>query len=361
MIQEATELVAVRGEVRRILQRKVTDSAAAGSPPGRHTLQKRLLSALTLSLLLLCAVTTGARAESTQSITLHPGWNAVYLEVQPALRTPGIVFQNLPVESVWTWYDRGTSVEFIRNPSEGLWAQPGWSVYAKSPDKAAANNLFAVFANRAYLIKLGGGQNVTWTVTGTAATDRTVWTPNSFNLTGFHVNPVNSPTLDAYLSPSPSHKGQQVYRLTPQGAWELIASPTTTPIASGTAYWVYCNGTSSYQGPVNVQILGSALDYGASSVMSSLTLSNVSPAARTVTLKFQPAADWFTYQNFNAGTGFYEYLRLDSKTVQLPVGRQSNIWLAVRRELLTTGFYQGTLEVTDDAGSRFRIPVSASK
>jgi hypothetical protein len=315
-----------------------------------------------VAVLVIClAVTTGAVAATTQTITLHPGWNAVFLEVQPDDRAPATVFKDLPVESVWTWFDRTTSVEFIRDPADGLWAQPGWSVYAKSPDKATAINLYAIFANRAYLIKLGGRQTVTWSVTGAPATGKILWTPNSFNLVGFHINPNNPPAFAEYLSPSPAHAGQPVYRLSSLGAWELVATPAATTIKSGEAYWVYCNGSSTYQSPVNVQIMGSGLDYGTISDMNTVTITNDSTTTRTATIKFQPPADWFTYQSFNATTGLNEYPKLDTWTLQLSAGRQTNIWLAVRRELLATGVYEGNLEITDDVGSRFLVPVRVEK
>lgn len=317
---------------------------------------------MTAAVVMVCAFVTIAQAAVSQSITLHPGWNAVYLEVQPEVRTPATLFKDLPVESVWTWYDRGTSIEFIRDPSEGLWAQPGWSVYTADPAKAAAVNLFAIFANRAYLIKLGGSQNVTWTVTGAPATNKTVWNPNSFNLVGFHVNPATPPTFDGYFSLSAAHKGQPIYRLSSLGKWEPVANPATTPIRSGEACWVYCNGSSGYQGVLKAQYLGSQLDFGTAMVMQSVTLTNNDPArSMNATVRFQPAAEWLAYQYFNATSGFYEYPKLDSMTMQLPGGVDSTLMLAVRRELIATGVYLGTLEITDDVGSRIMIPVRVEK
>lgn len=321
----------------------------------------RFCAAVATGLLLIGANANGVLAASTQTITLRPGWNAVYLEVQPEVRTPAEVFANLPVESVWTWFDRSTSVEFIRDPAEGLWAQPGWSAYTKDPAKSAAINLHAIFANRAYLIKMAGRQPVTWTITGKPATDRTFWNTNSFNLTGFHVNPANPPTFAEFLADSPAHAGQPVYRLSPLGVWELVATPAATTIKTGEAYWIYCNGASSYQGPVEAQIFGGELNYGTTTDLNSVTLANQSATSRTVVVKFLPAADWFTYQSYNATTGFYEYPRLDSWSVQLSANRQTNIWLAVRRELLATGIYEGNLEITDDVGTRTIIPVKVEK
>lgn len=320
----------------------------------------RLFSAMAAVLLSMVAA-TGAVAATTQTITLRPGWNAVFLEVQPDVRAPATIFKDLPVESVWTWFDRASSVEFIRDPAEGLWAQPGWSVYAKSPDKTVTTNLYAIFANRAYLIKLSGRQSVTWTITGTPSTDKTVWTADSFNLVGFHVSPTSPPTFTEYLSSATAHAGKQIYALSAPGVWEPVTNPTATTIKSGIAYWVYCEGTSTFQGPTSVQIMGSELNYGTTSDMHSVVLTNDSAATRMATIRFQPSSDWLTYQSFNTATGYNEYPRLDSWTMQLFAGRQTNLWLAVRRDLLPGGISQGNLEITDDVGSRFLIPLKVEK
>lgn len=321
----------------------------------------RVCSVAAVVLLLIFAVVGGAGAATTQTFNLHPGWNAIYLEVQPEERAPATVFQNLPVESVWTWFDRGSSLEFIRDPAEGLWAEPGWSVYAKAPELAPATNLFAIFANRAYLIKLGGRQNVTWSVTGEPSTTKIDWTADSFNLVGFHVNPANPATFAEFLGDIPSLAGQPVFRLSAAGIWERVVDPGATTISSGEAYWVYCSGYSAFQSPVEVKILGKDIDFGTSATLKTVTLLNQTLSTRTVVVKFQPAADWLTYQTYNTTSGFYEYPRLDTLTLQIPADRESNLWLAVRRELLTNGISGGQLEVTDDRGTRWIIPVRVER
>ena len=52
---------------------------------------------------------------TTQTITLNPGWNAVYLEVEPASPDCDALFAGLPVESVWAWNRRFSSVQFIQD------------------------------------------------------------------------------------------------------------------------------------------------------------------------------------------------------------------------------------------------------
>jgi len=91
----------------------------------------------------------------TQSFVLQPGWNAIYLEVQPTDNRASSVFANLPFSTVWTRAERLSSVEFIQNASEELFSQPGWLAWF-NPSRADAflGNLYAVSANRAYLVEV---------------------------------------------------------------------------------------------------------------------------------------------------------------------------------------------------------------
>ncbi len=43
---------------------------------------------------------------TTQTIPLRPGWNAVFLEVQPEPRECEALFSGLPIESAWGWNKR---------------------------------------------------------------------------------------------------------------------------------------------------------------------------------------------------------------------------------------------------------------
>ena len=54
---------------------------------------------------------------TTQTIPLTPGWNAVYLEVQPASDDADAVFARLPVDSVWAWNASATPIQFIQEPN----------------------------------------------------------------------------------------------------------------------------------------------------------------------------------------------------------------------------------------------------
>ena len=49
----------------------------------------------------VCFAAGVARSQNvTQSFTLQPGWNAIYLEVRPADNSTATIFSNLPVATI---------------------------------------------------------------------------------------------------------------------------------------------------------------------------------------------------------------------------------------------------------------------
>ena len=68
--------------------------------------------------LIFFQVQTSGAEPIPQTITLNPGWNAVFLEVDPEPTGCAQVFADLKEDlvSVWTWKTRISTVEFIQNP-----------------------------------------------------------------------------------------------------------------------------------------------------------------------------------------------------------------------------------------------------
>src|SRR5262249_16800533 len=73
----------------------------------------------------------------TQSFTLQPGWNAVFLEVQPEPRDPSAVFSGIPVESVWMWNRKFSPVQFIQDATTLVPTQLDWLHYFPAGSDAA--------------------------------------------------------------------------------------------------------------------------------------------------------------------------------------------------------------------------------
>ena len=87
----------------------------------------------------------------------EPGWNAVWLTVDPADTTPSKVFAEAPISEAWCWFPMDKTVEFISDPASGLFNVPGWSVYIPATlPTAFLSNLGAAQGHRAYLADLAG-------------------------------------------------------------------------------------------------------------------------------------------------------------------------------------------------------------
>ncbi|MEM0897386.1 MAG: hypothetical protein AAGJ79_10920, partial [Verrucomicrobiota bacterium] len=94
----------------------------------RGTRNSGWLAALCVTLLL-----TSAHSE-TQTFNLAAGWNAIWLEIDPADREPATVFDGIPVEQVWCYFPTTSPVEYINDPEAGLFNVDGWNVYLPEND-----------------------------------------------------------------------------------------------------------------------------------------------------------------------------------------------------------------------------------
>src|SRR5437667_214500 len=91
---------------------------------------KKLVNGCLLLFALGCGSPAAFAQWVTQTITLNPGWNAVYLEVQPANSDCDAVFAGIPVESVWAWNRRFSSVQFIQDANQLVPGQPDYRLNA---------------------------------------------------------------------------------------------------------------------------------------------------------------------------------------------------------------------------------------
>ena len=245
--------------------------------------------------------------ETTQTLNLSPGWNAVWLEVAP-VHTSGDkagtgkpvaeVFDNPAIQAVATPTQSFGSVEFITDPGEGFFNRSGWRVWHRTSE-LAANSLNVVQGFRGYLVKTSAA--VTLDITGTAHFHQIDWEPNSYNLVGYGLT--GAVTFgDFFADASTEHPVNRIFQLDPAtGNWEGVRATDT--MASGRAYWVFCDGPSDFTGPVKVRFPGiQGIDFGPAEVtveipdpqdntggtldvsLRELVLTNVSGRAQTVTV-----------------------------------------------------------------------------
>jgi hypothetical protein len=350
------------------------------------TLPVPIRSALGRALAMAAFVALGSPARAQwvdQTITLNPGWNAVFLEVQPEPADADLVFANLPVESVWEWNRRSSPVQFIQDPNQLIPRSPEWATWfpEASPNRFLAN-LFDVRGGRAYLVKISGSSSVNWTVRGIPARPDGVWIPDSFNLTGFFVGTAGAPTFSGYFASSPAHAGQQVFRMNAAGKWVL--STQSAVIERGRAFWVRTVGGSDFAGPVVVELERSAgIDFGQTMEEAEIVVRNQSGTqARTVTLALgnsldpPPGADSSPTSSGPAVLYYRDPAKADSEnpfgewtpftgaiSASLSPGEFRRFMLATRRaEMPNSGpggsaSYQSILMMTETGGTSQKIAV----
>jgi len=193
--------------------------------------------------------TSAIAATRTQQISLQRGWNAVFLEVHPEVSGPATLFRSTPIDIVAVHQSANSSAQFMNNPGVDLFKESGWSVwYSESRPDAFLKTLHAIYGQKCYLIH--AKSDFTWSVAGEVALQRTSWQPNAFNFVGFSVSEA-APTFNQFFGASKAHQHNKIYRLS-NGAWRKVNDPAAETMRAGEAFWIFCNGNSSYEGPLRV-------------------------------------------------------------------------------------------------------------
>jgi hypothetical protein len=319
-------------------------------------------------LLMICVWASAAWADTlrTQTITLNPGWNAVYLEVEPAASSPSVIMTNTPVDIVANFFDPGVSPQFISNPSVSLFKLAGWGVwYAESRPDAFLKSLHALYGRQAYLVHATSPCSLN--ITGTVIPAMIKWTPDAFNFVGFSVSASSPPTFAQFFAGSPALRHNKIYRLV-NSVWRQVTDPAAELMRSGESFWIYCSGSSTYQGPLRVEtttsqgiVLGRGGDNlvlrNESSVPIVPTLEHVASGADSVPLMV-------VVQVVGGTTAPVESVGVPkpdgSWSQSLPTMEAATslkIPLEARVESMTLPVHKSLLKISTDIGSEVWIPV----
>jgi hypothetical protein len=306
----------------------------------------------------------------TQTITLQPGWNAVWLEVEPMSNASDLVFSNLPVASVWGRVEKVSSADYIQSPSEAAFNEAGWAHwYPPTSTESFLNNLFTVNANHAYLLRCTNASPVQWNIEGTPATRHLDWVPDAYNLRGLPVAPASPPTLVDFFRPSPAHYNagtsqlESIYRLnSATGQWELAAPGEL--VQAGRAYWVFTRGGSDYLAPLDVRVeLGEGLIFGSELSEVMLRVKNMGTAPVNAVLRDLAGASnsILSYYQFNTNLCAQWPVLPSVLPVTASPTQEVRVRLAVRRQDLIGDNYESVMEIVDGAGTRLQFPIRAQK
>lgn len=295
-------------------------------------------------------------AGSQQTIELRPGWNAVFLEIEPEQRDLATVFAGIPIGSIWRWRPDVQGAQFVRDPAEGLENIAGWFAWFPEPrPDAFLSNLFQLEGSTAYLIRLEGSQNREVTVTGKPIFRPADWVANAFTLTGLPVSIGQPPTFAEFFSPSTAHRDQPVYTLGANGRWQLITSPASQTIERGRAYWVWTDGASRFQGPMQVVLdQGETLEFSAALEQMRVVLRNFSGSTGSFMVE-RIAGDTLPllYRIEDAETGEVSWPELrDTLVLDAAPGADVFLTLAIDRRRFTASRMDQVLAVSDEQGMR---------
>lgn len=213
----------------------------------------------TFVFLVAVVLATGVRANAAealamraQTLGLQAGWNAVFLEVDPANPEPEAVFDGTPVDIAASFFERTASAQFVVNPEANIHKRAGWGVWY-GPDRPDQflSTLHSISGQRAYL--LHATEDYVWEVEGYVVRLDMQWRPDAFNLVGFTVAAQGPPSFGEFFGGSSAHSGSAIYRLE-NNAWRRVVDPAAESMRSGEAFWIYCAGGSTYQGPLGVDM-----------------------------------------------------------------------------------------------------------
>lgn len=245
------------------------------------------LAVLSGSLFALLIAPNACAQRMTQEIELNPGWNAVYLQVDPELAECSNVVAagGVPVEQICTYNDSFDPVQFVQNPDEvnptnGL---PNWLRWRSSGGAIGEEaRLHQLVGGRTYLVHAGPTGGV-WAVSGTPAYRPVEWRANAYNLVGFSVG--SNVTHAAFLAGADAIETNTVYVMREDGVW---ARPVAQELmVSGHAFWVKTAGLPTFDGPLSVEAgTRRELDFGQTLV--ELPLRIESELSETVDVRITP-------------------------------------------------------------------------
>jgi hypothetical protein len=312
----------------------------------------------------------------TQQITLQPGWNSVFLEVDPEPRDCAAAFAGVPVESVWMFNGRFGESQFARQPSELTPRSADWLVYLPTNSQPRLEStLFSILGGRPYLIKLAGIAPAIWTLTGKPRPALQRFAPRAFSFVGFPLNGQTPVSVQNFFSGSPALNNQAVYDLNAAGEWVLVTD-RSRPLRRGRGYWVFATEAVDYAGPLDVRPEGGVrqVAFGSGGTSTRLRIANNSAARRTITLRPLNSATPPAGELANAGPVVLGYLPPGGTdflpftgpiTLDLAARQNGELRIEIRRSLMAappvnpSAQYQSLIEVDDGAGARITVPVTS--
>jgi len=301
-----------------------------------------------------------------QEFSLNAGWNLIWLNVDPEPSDVGTVLQEIDYTSIH-------SPEALLTPAGGgVW----YSHYREIPDdKGFVNTLKSVQSRRGYWLLVPRAS--TLRVVGRPATRSITLAGPAWNLFGALVDITMPATYDRWFS-SADAQG----KITPVFQFQdgaLVQRPTSGPIVSNLAAWVWAKQPLSGSGPVECNVPRDGIQFG--SLLTAFELQvrvPMSAQVQTITVRMSSSgstdsaggsfadsqsgdSDWLEYLSSEDQT--WHALADNPATLSVDPGKTlATLPLRCNRMGRAVGVpYRGVVEVRDARGCRVMFGASMEK
>lgn len=370
-----------------VKQSNACQSADAPPPKAGTPCHKSKISAL-LPFLLTVFLSPSLFAQwQTQTITLKPGWNAVYLHVDAS----HVILDEelpIPIEEIWRWQPSLAPDRFINDPQQPA-SGSDWKSWHKSVE--VSDTLSALIGNAAYLVRTGGTADFVWSLKGKPVPPRYEWTSKGVNFLGFSTPQGNPPLFANFLGPVPRLASEGELFRYDDGNNDLTPSSfkaffNTTPVNRGQAYWIrHPNQFNRYFGAFEVTLQSSSgIHFRDFIDRYTLRLRNQTPSAITITINLHASESPPVGQmevvdspppllrrgELDVQNLTYNFTTFDApQTVTLKprgeIGSEAEIILGINRLAMNGAagdLFAGILRLTDSLGyTQIDLPVSATQ
>lgn len=273
-------------------------------------LNKRFPSLRCLSAVLtLAAALTAfpAKAEwKTETITLAPGWNAVFLHVDLSYEDLDVLLQRTPISRVEMWAPSSSTAQFVTSVQDTNSFGSSWVSWDNDSNDGVESVLQMALGNAAYLVYVedsyedGNTETISvtesnpfvWNAKGRVVPPSYTWTASGQNFIGFSTHPDSPPVFENFLALAPvlDTSSTEIYYY-PGGELGssnplLVDAPITTPVTRGQAYWVRDDDYNRFFTPFAISLQDSSgVHFGTKLSQYRIRISNEANTAQTVTLQ----------------------------------------------------------------------------
>ena len=307
----------------------------------------------------------------TETFDLIPGWQAIYLRVDPGTQNIGVSLAAYPqIAEVWRWNPDDLDPRIFDDPQVPVTGQE-WLTWKR--DNLAASTLHVWYPNAGYLVRVASNAPpFQLAVKGAVTSPDIRWRTDGLNLLGFPTNPTTAPTVNAYFAPGLIRQDTEIFGyvggdLEPEQNPARL-EPRFATVRRGVAYWVRTEKYTDYDGPLRVRAaIGEGLDFGGDRTVVRVILTNrddepMTAVLRPVASESAPGTNTVPLTfgvDTNGATQFQPFGT--QRTVALQPGETLGVSIGMDRLSLAGNIgdaLASLLQVTDAAGlTEFYLPV----